>query len=62
MLVPLAIALSAWLTGPFCAPDDPPLLPPVREVAPMPRPLPLLRFPETWGPRLVIPPGDPPAR
>lgn len=52
-----AIAITLWLhlfgpAGDGCVPE---LL--AREVAPMPRPVPVLRVPERWGPRIVIPPN-----
>jgi hypothetical protein len=52
-----AVILSAWLyLFPAAACGVPGVS--AAEIAPMPRAVPLLlRTPETWGPRVVVPPG-----
>ena len=50
-MYPLILSAWLWLCPPCGAPADA-----VVEVAPMPRPVPALRVPERWGPRVVIPP------
>lgn len=50
------ILMSAWSW--LFAPDGSgcvPVPPAAAEVAPMPRRVPALRVPESWGPRIVIP-------